>query len=297
MIIPASVAGRLFATGATLGPIIDGLHNQVLLEYDTAAVFVQWTDEWSLATSWTVPPLLGIAYVVLGGILPRLVDRGFYAMGVSQLSPEEEPSKTPDPNKLQMRAILAVLSTACILRFSAILVASESLDVGNGNNLLGGFFNTALFETSTPSEQHLVLLATLAVSQWAWLDSSITSLLVGSLAAVGGPLAETPFIVNGFWHYLESTPGTVSIPSDALYNAPFVDGVVLHSLTGPCYFAVTMDAIALGRWFAAWDKDDGTDSSVSSDTIVNDAELVTVSTATTLEEEDTGYNGASTRRR
>jgi hypothetical protein len=25
--------------------------------------------------------------------------------------------------------------------------------------------------------------------------------------------------------------------------------LALSSITGPCYFAVTMDAIALGRWF------------------------------------------------
>ena len=242
MLIPKPVAGRLFVTGATLGTVIDGLHNQVLLQYDVAPINIQWTDQWSLATSWIVPPLLGFAYVILGGVLPRLVQ--------SVIASEDGSPKVEQPNTtkrmLLLRAILAVASTAAIVRFSAILVDNSD------NTLLGGFFNTAFFASATVPEQHLVLLLSLAMTQWAWLDSSIASLVVASAAAIGGPLAETPFIAAGCWEYLES---------DALYTVPVswatdTAGVALHSLTGPCYFAVTMDAIALGRWFAVWDVEE-----------------------------------------
>jgi len=71
-------------------------------------------------------------------------------------------------------------------------------------------------------------------------------------AGVFGPLAEIPLMLAGAWHYL--TPDY--FPLDALASL-FSEGLVvddpsssgLASITGPCYFAVTTDAIALGRCF------------------------------------------------
>jgi len=74
--------GQLFVTGATIGPIVDSLHNQVLLEYHKAPITLDWPSSSSsfglflghhshlFCSSWFVPPLLGVAYVVLGGVLP-----------------------------------------------------------------------------------------------------------------------------------------------------------------------------------------------------------------------------------
>ena len=56
--------------------------------------------------------------------------------------------------------------------------------------------------------------------------------------AVAGPLAEIPFMQLGCWHYYSPDyfPFGQDLPG-------------LSSLTGPCYFAVTQDAQALGRPF------------------------------------------------
>ena len=72
-------AGKLMWTGATVGTIVDSLHNQVLLEYHVAPIaipsplFHSSSSSIIFASSWTVPPLLAVAYLVLGAILPRLV--------------------------------------------------------------------------------------------------------------------------------------------------------------------------------------------------------------------------------
>lgn len=71
--------------------------------------------------------------------------------------------------------------------------------------------------------------------------------------AVGGPVAEIPFMappISG-WHYLtpDYYPLSFLAGSGGWRDAWAASGI--SSLTGPCYFAVTTDAIALGRWFAS----------------------------------------------
>ena len=64
---------KLVLTGATVGPLVDSLHNQCLLEYQKAMVdipaFVSSSDllmkmsdepSYILRTSWYIPPLLGV---------------------------------------------------------------------------------------------------------------------------------------------------------------------------------------------------------------------------------------------
>ena len=76
---------KLFATGFTVGPVVDSLHNQCLLKYDLLPISLEWPSKamaeaiggeypYFFCSSLTVPPLLGVAYVVLGGVLPRLFD-------------------------------------------------------------------------------------------------------------------------------------------------------------------------------------------------------------------------------
>ena len=133
-------AVRLFTTGATLGPLVDSLHNQCLLKYDIAPIALAWPEylhpmastgissnivdgssSYLLCTSWLVPPLLGFAYVILGAILPRAI-----SMLVPQ-SNKEKGSFTSSTNNekassnqqfFQKRAIQAVLSTALIIKLS-----------------------------------------------------------------------------------------------------------------------------------------------------------------------------------
>ena len=74
-------------------------------------------------------------------------------------------------------------------------------------------------------------------------------------------MSELPFVATGFWHYLPESADYLPL-SDYLFHyegiadtmatkilgGGFKD-LALSSLTGPCYFAVTMDAIALSRYF------------------------------------------------
>ena len=216
--------GKLFVTGATVGPLVDSLHNQCLLEYDRAPIhlFSSSNGNYLLETSWFIPPLLGIAYVVLGGILPRLFQYIITANTNIKVSDMEQPNE----EGLRNKALLAVLSTAMIIKLSEYLqistFGSEDLD--------------------------LSLMSITALCQWLILDRTIPALLIGILTAIGGPLSELPFVANGFWHYIPSAANYYPLDTILANNDNF--HLALSSITGPCYFAVTMDAIALGRYFS-----------------------------------------------
>jgi hypothetical protein len=112
---------------------------------------------------------------------------------------------------------------------------------------------------------HVVVMAFAAVCQWAILDRSPIALVAATVTALGGPLSELPFVANGLWEYLDGAADY--FPLQALPSGiSSLEGLLgkdyptlaLSSITGPCYFAVATDAIALGRWFDS-------DSSLSSD--------------------------------
>jgi hypothetical protein len=268
----APAAAKLFVTGATVGPLVDSLHNQCLLEYHIAPVTVEWPSALSttldgslLASSWTVPPLLGIAYLVLGGILPRLfqllidatrttkstgeknealtdISQSAITSGSSSSSSSSTSSKSAS-SALRTRAVVAVTTTALIIKLSEYLETHPTVTDGLP---IGG----------SPAEQHIAVLLVAALVQWATLDGTLAALLAASITSLGGPLSELPFVANGFWEYLSQSGDYlplehVSVGSNVLQ---FLLGdnyqhLALSSITGPCYFAVTMDAIALGRWF------------------------------------------------
>jgi len=112
-----------------------------------------------------------------------------------------------------------------------------------------------------------------AMTQWLTLDRTVYALLTAVLVGFGGPLSELPFVQYGFWHYIpdaaDYTPveGLVAWLRDLSLSdsgtgflSGDYSGLAISSITGPCYFAVTMDAIALGRWLEN-DPNDGTDIS------------------------------------
>jgi hypothetical protein len=258
----APAAAKLFVTGATVGPIVDSLHNQCLLEYHIAPVTVDWPsalgtlDGSLLASSWTVPPLLGIAYLVLGGILPRLFQLLIDATRTKSTGEKNVPpidisqsattSGSSNSNSaLRTRAVVAVTTTALIIKLSEYLETHPTVTDGLP---IGG----------SPAEQHIAVLLVAALVQWATLDGTLAALLAASITSLGGPLSELPFVAYGFWEYLSQSGDYlplehVSVGSSVLQ---FLLGdnyqhLALSSITGPCYFAVTMDAIALGRWFDA----------------------------------------------
>jgi hypothetical protein len=288
-----------------LGPIIDGLHNQSLLRYNVAPIVLDWQqpiladpavsavaatptaaaaastlyyEPHLFASSWIVLPLLGIAYVVLGGILPRLVQALMNTLTPTAASePNLQASTTLSSSPLAMnvtmflglKALLAIVSTAAIVSLSQELVLQSTLSTATAasNHVVDWWgINALAFEGAEPAEQHVLLLITLALAQWTLLDGTGASLWSASLAAMLGPLAELPFIAAHCWTYWPTA-------SDAYYplrdlvawssslGPPLAqmvaggvsdyDSLMLNSITGPCYFAVTMDAIAIGRWLDA----------------------------------------------
>ena len=251
----AEASAKLFVFGATIGPIVDSFHNQCLLRYDVAPITIPWPDfmphmgdvfeqEYMFCGSWTVPLLLGFAYVVLGDILPRV-----FTLPISASMPQStEPSTVPYKHSglLQKKAIAAVLTTCLIIKLSQYLELHEPLEP------IASF----LPFINSSAEANYDLLMIFAFIQWALLDGTVPAFLAAVVTSVGGPLSELPFVAKGVWEYLPQAADYFPLAevNDSLGVLKFVLGesyqdLALSSITGPCYFAVTMDAIALGRWF------------------------------------------------
>ncbi len=288
--LSTSTTTKLFATGFTVGPIVDSLHNQCLLRYDFLPISLEWptamqqnqnafgdiiggsgvhTYPYFFCSSWIVPPLLGFAYVVLGGLLPRIVEsilESPQSQNGQEINPPaspvmESPPSSPSSQQLRTRAILAVTTTAMIIKLSEFLETHP-----------GVLENPGVLHSPTESiSLSLLVMITASISQWALLDQSIVALLVATVTAIGGPLAELPFVGHGAWTYIEQAADYFPLQnlapaamasgasidsndlhlkiSQALFGTINYQDLALSSITGPCYFAVAMDAIALGRWF------------------------------------------------
>jgi len=262
----APAVAKLFLTGATVGPIVDSLHNQCLLEYHKAPISVGWPialahldlDGALFSSSWTVPPLLGIAYVVLGGILPRLFQLLIDATSQSTVG-ERVKDASQSTGSLRTRAVVAVTTTALIIKLSAYLETHSDI--------------TASLPIEGVAEQHIAVLLLAALLQWATLDGTLAALLAASITSIGGPLSELPFVAYGFWEYLSQAGDYlplqhVSAGSDIWKSLLGNDyqHLALSSLTGPCYFAVTMDAIALSRWFDSSSSEEDKETSSNTET-------------------------------
>ncbi|KAL3805882.1 hypothetical protein HJC23_007843 [Cyclotella cryptica] len=268
---PKATAIKLFTVGATLGPIVDSLHNQCLLSYDFAPITVSpppvfadssasgFTATPLFCSSWAVPPLLGIAYIVLGYILPRIIEVSArnvntqYSFGSASgdvSTSDKNVVTTEDKRVLQTRAILAVSSTAAIIKLSEFLETHAGMTY---------HFNNHSFNLDANTNLIIMLLAD--VLQWISLDRTVIALLAAAVTAVGGPLSELPFVANGFWHYNVDAADYFPLSGTFFESGGIADGIAsslfgegysdlaLSSITGPCYFAVTLDAIALGRYF------------------------------------------------
>lgn len=255
---PVNTALRLGATGFVVGPIVDSLHNQCLLKYDVAPITLPSpfsSADPLLASSWVVPPLLAFAYVVLGYILPRIIeflpipkDEGLD--GDNNLDSNEYDGRS-NTNELGNKAFLAVSSTAAIIKLSEVLQTHDSFQIG-----------ADIFNMDAGIKLQLMTLAD--ASQWIILDRTPVALIAATITAVGGPLSELPFVSAGFWDYIpeaaDYTPLAMIQPGatvEGLLTSVLGDNyrdLTLSSITGPCYFAVTLDAIALGRYFYSMEE-------------------------------------------
>ncbi|CAJ1381546.1 unnamed protein product [Effrenium voratum] len=206
----------LAGVGALLGPWVDAIHNQALLSYDLLPVSVA-LPLGVARSSLLVPPLLALAYALLGAVLPSALA----ALVPRKPREPREPRKPLVPLPPLPRALLAVASTCFIIKSSELLSHFDSY-------------------LAWP------VLASLALLQWACLDGRLSSLFLALLAGLCGPLAELPVMWLGAWHYTAPDYWPLAV----LGFGPGVPWAGLSILTGPCYFAVTTDAIALGRLFA-----------------------------------------------
>lgn len=221
-IVDLRSAGGLALVGAVLGPGVDAIHNQALLSYDVLPVSADLVLGVA-RTSLLVPPLLAVAYALLGSVLPSLAASILGSRNAENLPLLRGLSPLT-------RAILAVTSTCLIIKASELLISA-------------GFSGA----TALP------LLMLLAVFQWAVLDGRLFALVLALIAAIGGPLAELPLMWLGAWHY--TAPDYWPLAAFGLGPASGAAWAGLSMTTGPCYFAVTTDAIALGRLFASWRRE------------------------------------------
>jgi hypothetical protein len=120
----------------------------------------------SASSSWLIPPLLGISYVILGGFLPRVIKAAlssFLSSSVrsSSIPVAEQLLHEPIGKKLSLKltAIIAILSTAMIIRLSEYLQTT--------------------YTASTNSEYatyNLMIMFVMALAQWMVLGkTNITS--------------------------------------------------------------------------------------------------------------------------
>ncbi|CAE7848827.1 ANK1 [Symbiodinium sp. KB8] len=221
-IVDLRSAGGLALVGAVLGPGVDAIHNQALLSYDVLPVSADLVLGVA-RTSLLVPPLLAVAYALLGSVLPSLAASILGSRNAENLPLLRGLSPLT-------RAILAVTSTCLIIKASELLISA-------------GFSGA----TALP------LLMLLAFFQWAVLDGRLFALVLALIAAIGGPLAELPLMWLGAWHY--TAPDYWPLAAFGLGPASGAAWAGLSMTTGPCYFAVTTDAIALGRLFASWRRE------------------------------------------
>lgn len=209
------VLKKLAIVGATVGPLVDAVHNKALLRYE----FLDFSIG-PISTSLLVPVLLAVAYPLLGGVLPSIFEE---TIGTGRL--KGAPDFPPLP-----RAGAAVASTFGIVKISEIVKTAPI--IGQGGALGNGFPPLQVF-----------VLAVLCLIQWLVLDASYASLVEGFVVAFLGPLCELPFQAIGAWNYMA--------PPRSFQPFADVDWARISFVTLPCYFAVTTDAIQLGKLFAS----------------------------------------------
>ena len=159
--------------------------------------------------------------------------------------PTTPPATKISPDTLQTKAFFAVASTALIIKLSEFLETTPSY----AESLQQQF----IYLNLPTSEINLFIMISAALSQWIILDGTISALLAATIDSIAGPLSELPFVAAGFWEYIPTASDYFPLQGWNVALLNDYQDLALSSITGPCYFAVTMDAIALGRWFDAVD--------------------------------------------
>ena len=221
-------AALLFVAGATLGPLLDGIHGMVhLLSYDSLPL-----ELGGLHSSLWVPLLLGVFYAVAGSLQVRcssvscrvlyaassshkhaqvLLDEAALEVGAEPqqgllgtlasiaqqlLGLQTEGNVTRTQEALQQRAqppavALATGATAALLALSAVL-----------------------YREHVPYPVITVVLAAAAAANWKAFDGTRQGAFVAVLCGLAAPLSELVIIRLGLWHYQQpDLLGAQGIPS------------------------------------------------------------------------------------
>lgn len=178
----------------------------------------------------------------------------------SSVEEEEEEESLPSLPLLQNRAVWAVTTTAMIVKLSDVLERHHA----TWNSLVAAAQQYNEHLVLSVNMQHLVLLFTAALLQWLVLDGTAAALLLAAVTAYVGPLAELPFVQAGIWTYLPDAANYLPLHGQGLVahvlstallrgdgDDNSITSLAISTVSAPCYFAVCMDAIALGRWFDA----------------------------------------------
>jgi hypothetical protein len=123
-----------------------------------------------------------VVYIVLGYIVPRIIEPATYlsSVGIDHQRIQKK--------ELKIRAILAVISTAFIIKLSQFLQTHDVINLGGHPIMLNAKWS-------------LFLMAASDLLQWISLDRTPVALVAATISAFGGPLSELPFIASGFWQY------------------------------------------------------------------------------------------------
>lgn len=155
----------MFLCGVGTGTLLDGIHSAVGLQvYDMFPVAVG-----GLNTSWVVPPLLGLFYVVLGALHP-ITDNL-----VEGEATQAARARSEDPAWLALGYGVLALN----IKISATLYAAD-----------------------VPYWQIFLVLAALSAVNWRVFDGTVQGLALAAFCSVAAPASELVLLqLLPLWHY------------------------------------------------------------------------------------------------
>lgn len=162
--------GLMAASGAALGPFLDNYHSKFqVLRYAHPLLDTPW-----LTTDWWVPPLFGLAGVIIGSL---------YVLGDALELQIREGSAMPEPSAPKVLFTIAL--------FTGQYWLSGLLSGGAGYHLGCG-----------PEVQVPLLL--LALFGYVGLDGTVSGLAASTATALSGPVIELGITAFGLYSYLDA---------------------------------------------------------------------------------------------
>lgn len=192
---PASFVAAMGASGALLGPVLDGFHSRfgVLRYHDPAPFAVMLGNVELCQTAAWVPPLFGIAGMLIGTL---------YILLDQALDTKE------DRRRVEIWKVL--LGIACFIAqyyASGLLLGTHGV---LGPGIASGPENFAWWLVGA---SELFLWVT-ALAHWRFFDGTKAGIIVAALTALGGPAIEVLLLNFPGWDlYAYAAPDLFGIPT------------------------------------------------------------------------------------